>query len=147
MNTKEIFSVLGRFIEIDGNRRFMPDSPAHYHIQVKKVPLDKQIWAIFNQKLPSRSEQQLSYHFVLAGYLSDHTGYTKEEIHDAVMKLKFGTKKIKLDGKEVEVRKSISNRAKFPKDKMSELIEYDLELCNNLEIRVPTASELGYILG
>ena len=47
-------------------------------------------------------------------------------------------------GKEIEVRKSISNKAQFPKYMMVELVEFALETCKELEIKVPTKKELGY---
>lgn len=52
-----------------------------------------------------------------------------------------------VDGIEIEVPRSIADRAQVPKDDMGELIEYELELCERLGVRVPTKQELGYLEG
>lgn len=96
-------------------------------------------------KKPTRTESQLRYYAVIIGLLAAHTGYTWEEMHQALMILKWGTREIKVNGYIVRVRRSISNKAKFPKDFMSEQIEFALESCREYEIRVPTRKELGYI--
>lgn len=96
-------------------------------------------------KKPTRSEQQLRYYAVLVGFIADYTGNTWEEMHECLMILRFGTKKVKLGKEVVNVRKSISNSARFGKVDMIELIEFALEKCFDLEIKVPTKQELGYI--
>lgn len=94
---------------------------------------------------PTRSESQLRYYAVIVGMIAEYTGNTWEEMHDCLMILKFGTKKVKLGKDIVNVRKSISNSARFGKLDMVELIEFALEKCFELEIKVPTRQELGYI--
>lgn len=94
-----------------------------------------------------RSPAQLAYHWVLMKYLAEWSGFTKEEMHDAVMRLKFGEKEITLGGKTVRVRKSIAESGKLKKFEVQELIEYDLELCAENDIKVPTREELGYLPG
>jgi len=96
-------------------------------------------------KKPTRSEQQLRYYAVLVGLIADNCGYTWEEMHDALMKLKWGTKKVKIGNDIVEVRKSISNSARFKKTDMIEQIEFTMEKCFDLDIKVPSKQELGYI--
>ncbi len=96
-------------------------------------------------KKPTRSEQQLRYYAVLVGLIADYTGDTWDEMHEALMILKWGTKKVKLGNKTVMVRKSISNRARFKKVDMMEQIEFTLEQASELGIVVPTKQELGYI--
>lgn len=96
-------------------------------------------------KKPTRSDQQLRYYAVLVGLISDYTGNTWEEMHECLMVLKFGTKKVKLGKDTVNVRQSISNSARFGKVKMIELIEFALEKCLDLDIKVPTREELGYL--
>ena len=96
-------------------------------------------------KKSTRTEQQLRYYAVLVGLLADYTGNTWEEMHDALMRLKWGTKKVKIGKEIVEVRKSISNSAKFKLTDMIEQIEFTLEKCFELDIVVPTKQELGYI--
>lgn len=96
-------------------------------------------------KKSTRSESQLRYYAVIVGLIAEYTGNTWEEMHDALMRLKWGTKKIKIGNEIVEVRKSISDSAKFKKVDMIDQIEFALEKCFDLEIKVPTKQELGYI--
>jgi hypothetical protein len=96
-------------------------------------------------KKPTRSESQLRYYWVLVGMIAEHTGYTDDEVHDALMKLKWGTKRVKIGNNVAEVRKSISNSARFSKVDMIEHIEFTLEKCNELDIYVPSREELGYL--
>ena len=94
---------------------------------------------------PTRSEQQLRFYAVICGLIADETGYTWEECHDALMKLKFGTTKVKIGKDIVEVRKSISNSARFKMADMMELIDFAMEKAFELNINVPSRQELGYI--
>jgi len=94
---------------------------------------------------PSRSSNQLRYYFVLVGLLADSLGYTRDELHDVLVSIKFGTKKIKVFGKEVEVRKSISDASKFPTADMIDLISFTQEKCFENDVVVPSAESLGYI--
>ena len=142
---KEIFTVLGKFKETPQGRKFIPNSPRYYRDWCSKMPLDKQFAVSFAQETPSRSDSQLKYHMVLMGYISEYSCCTREEAHDAVMRAKFGTKTVKLGSISQEVRQSVSNKALFPLGYMVELISYDLELCAEMGINVPTAEELGYI--
>lgn len=94
---------------------------------------------------PTRSEQQLRYYAVIVGLIAEYTGNTWEEMHEALMILKWGTKKVKIGNNMVDVRKSISNGAGFKKIDMIEQIEFALEKCFEFGIKVPTKEELGYI--
>lgn len=96
-------------------------------------------------KKPTRSDQQLRYYGVLVGLIADYTGNTWEEMHEALMIIKWGTKKLKLGNKTVEVRKSVSNSARFKKVDMMEHIEFTLEQASELGIIVPSKEELGYL--
>jgi hypothetical protein len=142
---KEIFSILGQFRQTEQGKKFIPSSPEYYRDRCSKMPLDKKFVARFYAKVPSRSQAQLSYHMVLMGYISEYSGCTPEEAHDAVMRAKYGVKKVKIGDIVEEVRQSVSDKALFPKYWMVELIQYDLELCKKLNIHVPTMEELGYI--
>jgi len=62
-----------------------------------------------------------------------------------LMKLKWGTKQVDLGGEIVEVRRSVSDNARFPKGDMQEQIEFALEKCAFLGINVPSMESLGYI--
>ena len=96
-------------------------------------------------KKPTRSEQQLRFYAVIVGLIAEHTGHTWEELHDALMIIKFGTTKIKVGKDVVHVRKSVSDKARMGKIEMMELIEFALEKASELEINIPTREELGYL--
>ena len=142
---KELFTALGKIQIVEGKHRFIPNSTKYLADQLARLPVNKQISCTFTEHIATRSEQQLKYHWILIKYIADYTGYSSTELHDAIMKEKFGVKNILLAGKKVEVRKSISDKAQMPKHKMVELIEYDLEICKFYDIKVPTLEELGYI--
>lgn len=144
-NDKKLFTVLGSVVQVENRRRFKVNSPMHLESALRRLPMGKQIAITFSERVPTRSQAQLAYHWVLIGYIADHSGYTSEETHDAVMRMKFGTKSIRLGSRTVEVRRSVADIARMPKLDMVDLITYDLELCTELNIRVPTAEDLGYI--
>lgn len=98
-----------------------------------------------NFKKPTRSEAQLRYYAVVVGMIADYTGDDWEGVHEALTILKFGRRKVKIGKDIVEVRRSISNRARMPKNMMSELIEFALEKAYELNIKVPSRRELGYL--
>jgi hypothetical protein len=141
---KKIFSCIGEFRDLDGRRKFVPDSAPYYVDRCSKMPLNKKFSCDFTTKIPTRSEAQLDYHWVLCNYISEHTGFTDREVHDFMMRKVFGTKIIKIGNYQTEVRESISDRAKLPKYMAVDLITADLELCQELEIVVPTPESLGY---
>lgn len=143
---KEIFSIIGEFRDDpERGRRFIPDSAPYYHDRCSKQQLNKKYTATFSTKIPTRSESQLAYHFVLCEYISEHTGFTVSETHELLMREKWGTKNITIGKITQNVRESIADIAKFPLPKMVEQITFDLEVCQDLEIRVPSKKELGYI--
>jgi len=132
--------------EVNGSKAIVLNSPLHYKqwINSKTKVGEKGTITLSFKKLP-RSQSQLNYYWVLVGYLAEYTGFTDDEIHEALMKLKFGTKKVKIGSETVEVRKSISSNARFPLVDMIELIDFAREKCLDLDIHVPSAQELGYI--
>ncbi|MCF7843884.1 hypothetical protein K9M47_03225 [Candidatus Gracilibacteria bacterium] len=131
---------------VQGIKTLVLSSRAYYQHYLNKHTKDGDIGTIeVKLKKPTRSEQQLRYYFVLIGLLAEHTDYDDEELHDAIMRLKFGTKKLKLGKDIIEVRKSVANNARLPKQEMSELISYTLEKCAEMEVVVPSKFELGYI--
>lgn len=147
----ELFTILGEFKEVHNKdtgyteARFVPKSTKHFRTMSAGAPKNKLIAATFYNTVTSRSRNQVAYHFVLLGYIAKYTGYTVDELHDAIMRIVFGEKLVKLNGREITVRKSLSTQANLPKYEAVELIEYDLELCKQLQIKVPTKEELGYI--
>lgn len=144
---KELFTVLGQILIVDGKKRFVPYSRHHLDVCIWRLAAEKKVTVTFYETKTMRSKDQLKYHFVLMGYLAQHTGYTREEMHDAIMRIKFGEKSIKLGVHTVKVRKSMSDGGDLSKSDVVELIEYDLELCADMDIRVPSKKELGYLPG
>ncbi len=142
---KKLFTVLGEVQLVEGRRKFVPKSSDYLRDIVARLPLGKIVSCTFSERVPTRSEAQLDYHWVLIGLMAEHTGDTKDELHDAVMRIKFGTKLVRIGGHTVQVRKSISNIGKMTVSEVAELINYDLELCGMMDIHVPTSEELGYI--
>lgn len=143
---KICFNVIGEFRQVEENRRaFVPDSPAYYRDRSNRQPLNKKYQVTFSTKIPTRSEQQLAYHWVLMTYLSEHTGFTPEECHQLIKQLVWGTETIKIGKYTAQVCKSISDRALRPKYEVVELIQKGLEVCAENDIIVPTAESLGYI--
>lgn len=142
---REIFTVNGFIGSVNGVKRFIPNSAPHTRQQMDSIPEGKRVSMTLSEWDVIRSDAQLAYHFVLVTYLAKHTGFTKDEMHDAVMRLKFGEKEVNIGGKTLMVRKSMSKSGKLKKHEVVELIEYDLELCADMDIHVPTAKELGYL--
>lgn len=142
---KELFTVLGTVVVADGRKRFLPMSPGHLQTRMQSLPQGKKLAATFYDTVATRSGSQLAYYHILVQYIADECGYTHDECHDALMRLKFGTKTIELAGRSVEVRRSVSDAARMPKYEMVELVEYALEVCAELGIYVPTREELGYL--
>jgi len=139
------FTLLGNFQIIDGEKRFVPKSKDYYNERCSKMPLNVQFALHFTTKVSKRTKSQLAYYWVLVTYLSDYTGFTLNEMHDFIMRSKFGTKIIKLGNFQQEVRKSISDVGDLSVSDCCELIDFTLQLCAENEIRIPTAEELGYI--
>lgn len=142
---KEMFSIIGEFKDVDGRRKFIPDSPSYYIDRCSRMPLNKKFTAKFTTKIATRSEQQLAYHWILCQYISEHTGFTPEEVHQLSKQLVWGTQTIKIGKYTAQVLKSISDRALTPKFEVVALIQKDLEICAENEIHVPTSEELGFI--
>ncbi len=148
-NRKSVFTAIG-IVEAVGsgdNKKLRLVSPAHWQHWVNKLIPGKKYAIAVEEYKSTRSEAQLHYHWVLMTYLADFSGgdVTKEEMHDAVMRAKFGTREIRIGSLVQTVRRSISDGARMPKYDAVELITFDLALCEELGIRVPTKEELGYL--
>ncbi len=145
VDRKTAFTVTGTVVREGNKKRIKINSPDHYEQEVQALPENQEIGITVAFYKASRSQAQLNYHWTLMGYLARETGYTKEEIHEVVMRQKFGTKLIKVGQVAQYVRRSVADGARFPKNDMVELINFDLELCAELNIHVPTKEELGYL--
>ncbi len=130
----------------DGRKALSLNSSRYYqHFLNTKTKVGDVGSMVIELKKPTRSEQQLRFYAVIVGLMADYSGYTWEEMHEALMILKWGTKKVKIGNRIVDVRKSVSNSAKFKKTDMVEQIEFALEEAYNLGIRVPSREEMGYL--
>ncbi len=141
---KIIFTALAT-IEDGPRKRLKLKSADHWQHWINKLYPGKEYAVTVEEHAAGRSQSQLAYYWVLLGYIADETGHTPEELHDAIVRQKFGTKVIKVGAIEQSVRRSIADSARFPKSDMVELIQTVLELCTGLGIVVPTKQELGYI--
>jgi len=130
--------------KVNFKKRIQLVSERMYQQFLKGVNVGDKVTISFSFKRPSRTKTQLNYYFVLVGILSDHLGYTKKEMHDWLMRLKWGTKEIKVGNKVETVRESVSDVAEFPLEKMGEQIEFTLEVCKECGLNIPTPAELGY---
>lgn len=144
-NRKPIFTALGEIAFIEQKKKLRLYSPQHWQVEISKLSVGKKYGITIEEYKTTRSRQQLSYYWVLLGYLSHYSGHTPEELHDAIMRQKFGVKRLKLGHIVQEVRKSISDAARFNKADMVELITEVLNLCIKFNIKVPTKQELGYL--
>lgn len=142
---KELFHVLGKAQIVDGKKRFVAYSPAYLNQKIASLPLDKELELKLSVHKASRTRSQLAYHWVLMNLISEHTGFTPEEAHDFCLRAKFGTKKMKLGSLVMEVRRSMSDIGDLNVSEVIELIDFDLRLCAELGIHIPTAKELGYM--
>jgi hypothetical protein len=146
-NRKEIFHVLGKAQIVDDKKRFVAYSPAYLNQKIAGLPLNTELELSFSIAKQTRSKSQLAYHWVLMNLISEHTGYTESEIHDWVLRAKFGTKKMKLGALTIEVRRSMSDIGGMTKLEVIDLIEFDIRLCAELEINIPSPESLGYMVG
>ncbi len=144
-NRKAVYTGIAHIVSVEGKKKLALNSPEMWQHQVNKLWEGKKYAVTIEEYKATRSGQQLRYYWAITGLLADHTGYTSEELHDAVMRRKFGTKTVKIADLEEQVRQSISDTARFPKGDMVELITEVLELCVKMEVKVPTMEELGFI--
>jgi len=142
-----LFSVIGNVRIVEGRKRFVPNSIDHLNACVSRFPKDKKVLATFSEIRYMRSDAQLRYHRVLCAYIAEHTGFTPDEVHEWCMRIALGEKDVTIDGKTVKIRKSMAVEGDVMKNEAVELIEFDLGVCEDLEIVVPTAEELGYLPG
>jgi hypothetical protein len=136
---------LGIMQLVDGRKRFIPNSHQHQVSVLNRFPVGAKMKVTFEEVKREHTQPQHNYHFALCGYISDHTGYTVDEVHDALMKQTFGTKQVTLLGRTTEARESLSKFAAKPVGKVVELINKDLEVCAEMDIHVPTKEELGFL--
>lgn len=139
------FISLGTVQMIDGRKRIVPNSMGHHIAGMARFPVGAKVRATYKEVKGKHTQAQHNYHYALCEYIGDHTGYTKDETHDAMMKHAFGSRKVTILGRTTEARESLSDSARLPVGRMVELINKDLEVCAQLGIVVPTAQELGYL--
>ena len=108
-------AVVGRVVFSEGRKRFVPKLTEQLQRVMDTFAVNDTVHLTFTTKKPTRSQSQLSYYWVILGYLAEYVGCRPEEMHEIVMRRKFGTKRVMVDGVEEEVRRSISDAGKMPK--------------------------------
>lgn len=144
---KKHFAILGEVKEVEGRKRFVPYSTPHFNACIARLPFGRKLRAEFVEIKYLRSTAQLRYHRVLCGYIAEHSGHTPEDVHAWAMVEVFGAKVVEIAGRAAPVRRSLAEDGDVTKAEAVELIEFDLLVCEELEISVPTAEELGYLPG
>lgn len=134
-----------KIVKVDGKKKLELLSRDYYQHFINTKTKENEIGSMFlTFKKPTRSEQQLRYYFVIVGLMANELGYTSEEMHEWLMIMCFGTKKVTVGGVTKEVRKSISDKARMTISECIDLIDFTLEKCAELNIVVPTKESLGY---
>lgn len=128
-----------------GRNRFVPHSLDYLYQGMRQFPVGAKMKVTYSLVKRQHSRPQHNYHFALCGLISEHTGFTADETHDALMKLAFGTKSVTLLGRTFEARESMSNTGGLSVSQVQELLQKDLEVCRDLDIHVPTMEQLGLI--
>lgn len=144
---RTLFAVRGKIEYFGGKKVFVPFSKGHLDAELSGLNAGQKVTITFTESRYMRSADQRRYHMVLMGYIGRHCGASKDEMHDAVMRAVFGEKTIKAGSITLTARKSMKDDGNLTKYEAVELIDYDLNLCAELEIRVPTREELGYLPG
>lgn len=113
--------VLPKFFgkKIDGHFKFDRGEENRYHAYLYKVKNDAEMFMVLGHKtkITVRSEQQNRYYWgVVVDLLAAHTGYTSDEMHEA-LKMKF--LRITLPN----LPDTVQSTARLTKDQFSEYIE------------------------
>ena len=91
-------------------------------------------------KKPSKTLQQIRYIYLLIGFIADHTGYTKEQSKTVIKDFRKMYEDFEyIDEGNIAKDKTIRRYESFANLKLKEaesLIEYLLDLCEHLEIKV-----------
>ena len=91
-------------------------------------------------KKPSKTLQQIRYIYLLIGFIADHTGYTKEQMKTVV---KEERKMFEDFGNRItnKILRRYESFANLNLEEAGNLIEYLLDLCEQLEIKVMSCEE------
>ena len=84
-------------------------------------------------KKPSKTLQQIRYIYLLIGFIADHTGYTKEQAKTVIKDSRQMFEDFDYKGKLIRRYESFAN---LNLKEAESLIEYLLDLCEHLEIKV-----------
>ena len=98
------------------------------------------IYIDVSDKKPSKTLQQIRYIHLLIGFIADHTGYTKEQAK-TVIKESRGMYEDFENKRTNKTMRRYESFAKLNLEEAGNLIEYLLDLCENLEIKVMSISE------
>ena len=99
---------------------------------VKSLP-DGDIYADVTDKKPSKTLQQIRYIHLLIGFIAETTGYTKEQAKTVIKDHRGMYEDFKYKDKDIRRYESFAN---LKLQDAESLINYLLDLCENLEIKV-----------
>lgn len=142
-----VLGTIQSLVGADGKarNRFVPHSLDYMYHCLAQFPLEGKMRVTYELVKRKHSRPQHNYHFALCNLMASHSGYTPEEMHDAMMKMTFGVKYITIAGQTFETRESMSEQAGLTVSQVQELLQKDLEVCAQLDIVVPTMQSLGHI--
>lgn len=87
-------SFAGKIVEIQGEKRWRPESPFWYNHELNKFKIGEPITAYYSSKRPKRTEQQNKYYWgVYLPMISQETGNDIDDLH-TLFKGKFLSKEV-----------------------------------------------------
>lgn len=119
---------------IDSSGKLMLSNPESFKQELINLK-ERNVFVVVGDEKPTRSNNQNRYYWsVVLGLLSEHTGYTPDEMHEVLLQ-KFSVKKEVKIGDETHFIKSRSHKMKT--DEFQEYLE---------KIRLFAATELNIII-
>ena len=100
---------------------------------IQSYPDGTMIYIDVTDKKPSKTLQQIRYIHLLIGFVADETGYTKEQAKTVIKDHRGMYEDFKYKDKEIRRYESFAN---LTLQDAESLINYLLDLCENLEIKV-----------
>lgn len=99
----------------------------------------KETYVEIKEKKRERTLRQNSYLWgVVYAYISEHTGHSAEELHDAFKQMFLGRNFITMGDKEIEVTKTSTT---LTAEEFGEFVDRIIEFAGTLSIAIPPAEE------
>lgn len=92
---------------------------------------------------PSRTNEQIRYFYgVICTLLADHTGYSKDEIHDILCAGYFGTQEVKVGRLLIEKpARTLSSPDLLPRHDMSQFFDWCIAFGAQIGVLIPYPNE------